>query len=146
MTIIVALGLCAAAYGFLGAYALNAMRQDQLTVQQNRLRVLKQRQQELVHQKAVLKQAAQFSRRARELGLQESDWSYYDVNVQAPLVYDAAREVIHQCGDSASAYFWPVSLELKVPEKEPANTPSQAQRAGPTDVQLSVKGRFVAKR
>lgn len=122
------------------------MRQDQLAAHQGRLRFLELRQQELIRKTAVLKQADQFTRRAQALGLQPNKWTFYDVNVQAPLGYEAAQEMIHQCSDSEVAYFGPISLEIKVPQKE-QNTPSAAMvnRGGLSDVILSVKGRFVAR-
>ena len=110
------------------------------------MQFLEQQQRELVHKQAVLEQAQQFTRSARDLKLTRADWAFYDVNVQTPMSYAAAREVIDQCGDSATAYFWPISLEIKALEGEkPAPSPKQAPVGGRTDVQLTVKGRFVAR-
>jgi len=146
-TVLLAVVLCASAYGFLSAYALKTIRQEQLAARQNHLRLLNRQRLELARQAAALNQAARFVARAQELGLQRNDWAFYDVNVQAPLEYEAAQEIIAQCSDSSAAYFWPLSLELKVPEQQQGKTaaPSQTAMGGPADVQLMVKGRFVAR-
>ncbi len=122
------------------------MHQEQLAAQQRRLRLLNLQHDELVRQSALLDRADRFARRARALGLQRENWTSYDVNVQSPLSYEAAQEMIYQCSDSDLAYFWPISLEIKAPEKEQGGRPHVATSgAGATDVILSVKGRFVAR-
>ena len=107
---------------------------------------MEQQQRELVHKQALLAQAQQFASSVRDLKLTREDWAFYDVNVQAPLSYAAAREIIDQCADSAAAYYWPISLEVKALERKPAATaPRQIPDGGPAEVQLTVKGRFVAR-
>ncbi len=142
-----AVALCAAAYGFLGAYALKDGKQAQLSARQAQLRMLKRQHEEMVRKAALLGRAAQFTARARELNLQPDAWTLYDVNVQSPLDFEAAQEIVFLCGDSSLAYFWPISLEIR---KQNADAPqagaTQKKAASPTDVQLSVKGRFAARR
>lgn len=121
------------------------MQKERLEAQQNHLRFLNQRHAELNRKTAILNKAAQFTQRAGDLGLQRSSWTFYDVNVQAPLGYEAAQEMIYQCSDSSLAYFWPISLEIKAPEKDQKTGAANINRMGPADVLLSVKGRFVAK-
>ena len=139
--------MCIAAYGFLGAYAVKAWNQEQLETHQARLRLLNQQHRELIEKTAILKRASQFTDRARELDLQPDAWTLYDVNVQSPLDFEAAQEMVYLCGDSSLAYYWPISLEIKKPDTRGQSAgASAAQQAAPTDVQLSVKGRFAARR
>jgi hypothetical protein len=123
------------------------MRKEQLASRQKHFSFVKLQQQELDRKRAILRQVSQFAQRTETLGLQKSAWTHYDVNIQAPMDFDAAREIIYQCSDSSNAYFWPISLEVKVPEnKHPDGAPSRATAAVAADVQLSVKGQFVARR
>lgn len=146
ITLILAVAVCAAAYGFLSAYALRSMRQDQLAAKKTQLHVLNLQHQELVRKTALLEQAGRFTQRARELGLEPGKWSFYDVQVREPLGYEAAQEIIFQCRDSSMAYFWPISLEITSPRKDPEHAgASPAGSPDAADVQLSVKGRFVAR-
>ncbi len=139
--------MCVAAYGFLGAYAVKAWNQEQLEIHQARLRLLNHQHQELIRKTTILKRASQFTDRVRELGLQPDAWTLYDVNVQSPLDFEAAQEMVYLCGDSSLAYYWPISLEIKKQDTEgQAAGASVAHKAGPADVQLSVKGRFAARR
>jgi hypothetical protein len=123
------------------------VKQAQLSARQGQLQMLKRQHQELMRKAAILRRAAQFTARARELSLQPDAWTLYDVNVQSPLDFETAQEIVYLCGDSSLAYFWPISLEIK---KQNADTPQagtpQKNAAAPTDVQLSVKGRFAARR
>ena len=140
------MGLCAAAYGFLSAYALKVMHAEQLEVHQEHLRALRRQNQELLRKSALLEQAAQFTQRAKALGLERSRWAFYDVNFQAPLEFEAAQQIVSQCGDSSLAYFWPISLEIKAPvAQQPAGAPPAGGVSEPADVQVAVKGRFVAR-
>lgn len=141
------MGVCTAAYGFLSAYALRAWRQEQLLAHQTHLRTLNRQHRELVRKTAILERAFQFSKRARSLKLQPDAWTLYDVNVQAPLDFEAAQEIVYLCSDSSLAYYWPISLEIKVPNKnQRGGAVSRAEPEGPADVQLSVRGRFAARR
>lgn len=109
--------------------------------------MLQQQQQELVRKAAILKRASQFTDRVRALDLQPDAWTLYDVNVQSPLKYEAAQEMVYLCGDSSLAYYWPISLEIKKQNTEDQGTgAATAQPEAPADVQLSVKGRFAARR
>jgi hypothetical protein len=119
----------------------------QLSARQAHLRILKRQQQELVRKAALLRRAAQFTARARELSLQPDAWTLYDVNVQSPLDFEAAQEIVYLCGDSSLAYFWPISLEIKKQNADASQAGATKKSAGlPSDVQLSVKGRFAARR
>ncbi len=109
--------------------------------------MLEQQHRELVRKTAILRRASQFTDRARKLDLQPAAWSLYDVNVQSLLDFEAAQEMVYLCGDSSLAYYWPISLEIKKQETDDQGTGASAtQNSGPDDVQLSVKGRFAARR
>lgn len=141
------MGVCAAAYGFLSAYGLRAWRQEQLLAHQTHLRTLNRQHQELERKTAILERASRFTERARSLNLQPDAWMLYDVNVQAPLAFEAAQEIVYLCSDSSLAYYWPISLEIKAPNTDQEGSAvSGAKPEKPADVQLTVKGRFAARR
>jgi hypothetical protein len=131
----------------LSAYALRAWRQEQLLAHQTHLHALDRQHRELVRKTAILDKASRFSARAHKLGLQPEAWTLYDVNVQAPLAFEAAQEIVYLCSDSSLAYYWPISLEIKAPNADQRKgAVSRAKPEVPADVQLSVKGRFTARR
>lgn len=134
-----------AAYAFLAAYAFYGVQQQQLEAKTMRLSSLTQRQRELQRKRDVLEQVRRFNDQVTDLKLDRRDWLFYDVNVQGGFNYDAAQQIIQQCGDSDLAYYWPISLEVKTTDKS-ARTPASAGRPVPGDVQLTVKGQFVARR
>jgi hypothetical protein len=118
-----------------------------LSARQAQLRMLKRQHEELIRKAAILRRAAQFTARVRELNLQPNAWTLYDVHVQSPLDFETAQEIVSLCGDSSLAYFWPISLEIRKPNADaPQTGATQKIAAVPTDVQLSVKGRFAARR
>ncbi len=131
----------------MNAYALHTLRDNQLANRRVQLSFVQSRQKELEHKRNIVQQAVRFGQHAHANGLQTDNWTEYSVNLQAPLAYDAAREIIYLCSDSSTAYFWPISLEVSVPDVKPAaSAPGPQSGTGPADVQVSVKGRFVARK
>jgi hypothetical protein len=145
VSVVSALGVCVAAYIFLAAYAHYSLQQEQLDAKTMRLTTLTQRQQELLHQRHLLEQAYRFNDQVTTFKLDRGDWLFYDVNVQGDFDFDAAQQIIEQCGDSALAYYWPIALEIKTVEKS-AKGPQPPGAVARGDVQLTVKGQFVARR
>lgn len=142
-----AICLCTAAYGCLSAYGLQRIRAEQLSARRTQLAQAHRQQRELDGKRSILEQAAAFTQRAKDSGLEAGAWTRYAVNVQAPLAYEAASEIISQCGDSSKAYFWPITLEVSVPDTKAATAvPARQRTADSADVYLSVKGQFVAKK
>lgn len=130
-----------AAYLFFHACALKINSRDQLAARQREVRLREQQKQELAHKQTILDTTERFVQRARELKLTPADRTFYDVNVQASMGYAAAGEIIHQCEDSAMAYFWPISLEIKALGKEQATAQAKQGGAGkPAELQVTVKG------
>ena len=107
-----------------------------------RLHHLTLRHQEIIRNQETLKKVKGFSDQVISNGLERSQWTFYDVNVEGGFSWDAAHKIIRQCDDSLAAYYWPISIEIRVPEKGAATPPSNDQSTG--DVQLTIKGQFVA--
>lgn len=142
ISVVLALSVCVAAYAFLAAYAYYAIQLEHLEVKTLRLSSLTQRQRDLRRKSDLLEQVRLFDDQVTAFKLNRRDWLFYDVNVQGEFNYDAAQEIIQQCGDSELAYYWPLSLEIKTVDKSQPST-GQAVRG---DVRLTVKGQFVARR
>lgn len=142
----IALALCMAAYAFLSAYAYQGMQTRQLDNEKVRLRVAVSEQQKLVRQREALEKVVAFSDNADKLNLAKSDWIFYDVNVQGMFSYETASQIVEQCNDSDLAYYWPIALEMKRGASgQNAQTATPANGSG-GDVQLIVKGKFVARK
>lgn len=137
--------MCGAAYGFLSAYAVHVSRTEQLADRQDYLQELYRRHQELVRKQAAIKQIRSFSDQAAALKLGRSDWLFYDVHVQGGFSFEAAQQIIGQCNDSPLAYYWPISLEVTTPGGAEESNSSAAKEKALGDVQLTVKGQFVAR-
>jgi hypothetical protein len=135
-----------AAYAFLAAYAYYGMQQEQLAARTMRLSMMTQRQRELLRQREVLEQVRQFNDSINAFKLDRRDWLFYDVNVQGDFNYEAAQQIIQQCSDSELAYYWPISLEVKSVDKPDKGAPATPGHTPRGDVQLTVKGQFVARR
>lgn len=135
--------VCVAAYVSLAAYAYYGIQKEQLVAKNMRLSAMTQRQQELLRKRDVLDKARLFTNTVSELRLERQEWLFYDVNVQGDFAYEAAQVLVQQCSDSELAYFWPISLSIKSIDKSAKS--SKATTTGEDiDVQVSVKGRFVA--
>lgn len=139
------LAVCAAAYGFLGAYAAFDLQSERLAAQQGRKQKMDFRRQELQRKKSVMAQAQAFSTRLADLGLERRKWRFYEVNVQAGVSYEAAQRLIEQCRDSELAYYWPIALEIEVPQKVGPKAGQSKPGEVKGDVQLTIKGQFVAR-
>jgi hypothetical protein len=144
-TIILAAALGAAAYGCLRAYARFVLKEQLWVLQHNHLQRLTQRQVALQRKQKIMAQADLFARQVEALRLAQKNWSFYDVNVQGPFSFDTAKQIIEQCSDSDLAYFWPMSLVVKVVGKEPNKGAKPPAAADHGDVQINVTGQFIAR-
>lgn len=130
----------------MGAYREMQRHQAELAAHKTELARLNLQQDELRRKRQILDQVSDFTARATSLGLVPEAWSFYDVNVAGGFSYETARQIIEQCSESPLAYYWPISLEIgavKPEETRPAQ--GQAAAAPKGDVQLAVKGQFVAR-
>lgn len=135
-----------AAYGFLAAYASYDMQKAQLDSKKMRLSVLNQQQAEILRKQDMLNRARLFSEHIDAFKLSPKSWFFYDVNVQGEFRYESAQQIIQQCSDTELAYYWPISLKivsLTQPEELNTSTTTQQERK---DVQLTIKGKFVARK
>jgi hypothetical protein len=77
-------------------------------------------------------------------GLSPTYWTVYDINLQEMVSFDKADRILNQCASSKVAYFQPLSLQIKIPQKQTqgddATKPDTKK-----DLTLSVHGKFVAK-
>ena len=148
VTLILSAAFCAAAYGFFEDYNSRQMRRVQLEAQHRRLHLLTLRHQEIIRNREILKNVKGFSDQVIRHGLERNNWTFYDVNVEGGFSYDAAHKIIRQCSDSAAAYYWPISMEIRASDarasSQPVASPSNTMRKG--DVQLTIKGQFVARK
>jgi hypothetical protein len=86
-------------------------------------------------------------------GLEKTDWTVYEVNMDAPVTFGATEEILTQCANAAAYYFKPVSLSLRIPSAP--EEASGAAASGPatadtgqdpvhSDLHLKLRGAFVA--
>jgi hypothetical protein len=142
------IGVALAAYGLLAASALRDVRGEQVAAREIQLQAQTRRQQALTRQRLQLEQVQTFEAQVADLRLQRSHWLFYSVNVQGAFSFEAARQLIEQCSDSEIAYYWPIELEIQtsLPSASAKKQRSGSGSAVQGDVQLSIKGQFVARK
>ena len=155
LIIAAALGVCfiVAAHFFLTAYERHALIQEKLGVSNTRARLLKERQKELSRKKREVERVNRFVNRARSLGVEGDNWAYYDVNIQEPVSFAEAEEILVQTANSSSYYFKPVRLHIKTKVEsnskdktgKPAGTSADSPETKKGDILLILKGSFAVR-
>lgn len=139
---------------FLTAYKRYALNQETLHATISQAQLLTAHQKELARKQNTLKRIHGFVDRARSAGVQRDRWAYYDVNIEEPVPFAEAEQILRQTANSSSYYFKPILLHVKANTEPDAKAPpkkvSAASGDSPDtktgDVLLTLKGAFVVKR
>jgi hypothetical protein len=150
-----ALGICflVAAHFSLTAYQRYALVREKLGVSISHTRVLKERQEELSRKKREVERVNRFVNRARSLGVERDNWAYYDVDIQEPVSFAEAEEILRQTTNCSLYYFNPSKLHVKTKVEpnaqggpgKPAGTSSDSPEAKKGDILLILKGSFAVR-
>jgi hypothetical protein len=142
------------AYFFLTAYKRYALNQETLRATISQAELLTARQKELARKKGILKRIRGFVHRARSAGVEKDKWAYYDVNIEEPVPFEEAEQILGQTANSSSYYFKPIMLHVKTKIQPAAKAPSRQASAASGDssetktgdILLNLKGSFVVNR
>jgi hypothetical protein len=155
LIIAAALGICflVAAHFFLTAHGRYALVQEKLGVSISHARLLKERQEELSRKKREVELVNRFVNRARSLGVERDNWAYYDVNIQEPVSFAEAEEILRQTANSSSYYFKPSKLHVKTKVEsnskgkldKSAGTSADSPETKKGDILLILEGSFAVR-
>jgi hypothetical protein len=155
LIIAAALGVCflVAAHFFLTAHGRYVLTKEKLGASNTRVRLVERHQEELSRKKRELERVNRFVNRARSLGVERDNWAYYDVDIQEPVSFAEAEEILRQTANSSAYYFKPLKLHVKTkvesntkggPDK-PAGTSPDSPEAKKGDILLVLKGSFAVR-
>jgi len=118
-----------------------------------RIRLVKQQKRELMRMKRIIKKEHDIVDRAQVLGIVRDNWDYYNVDIEEPVSYQEAGEILSQTVNTGSYYFKPEILKIKKDitrkadnkEESPSHSAdSRGIKEG--DIFLTLKGTFAARR
>jgi hypothetical protein len=155
-TLVTLLLLGGAGHYFMGAYQGHRSQQVQLEKLRFRQDFVNRQIAELRHKVKVIERVNAFVGGAEDLGLVPSNWTRYEVDIQAPLRFPALAEILGQCRSTPYYYFQPQHLKVHLAgasgggaatteaAAEQAETVAGTGEAG--DLLLQLKGTFLARR
>ena len=114
---------------------------DQIKTQ---VRLVTTRKNELISKQRILDGTHNFIKMVDFTGLSPTYWTVYDINLQEMVSFDKADRILNQCASSKVAYFQPLSLQIKIPQKQTQGNDATKPDTK-KDLTLSVHGKFVAK-
>jgi hypothetical protein len=152
LIIAAALGVCfiVAAHFLLTAYERYVLTKEKLGASNTRVRLVERHRDELSRKKRELERVNRFVNRARFLGVERDNWSYYDVDIQETVSFAEAEEILRQTANSSAYYFKPLKLHVKTKVEsstkggpgKPAETSPGSPEAKKGDILLILKGSF----
>jgi len=130
------------------------LNQDKLRATTRQTRLLTEHQRALAQKQSTLNRIKGFVDRARSAGVKRDGWAYYNVNIEEPVPFAEAEQILRQTANSSSYYFKPIMLHVRAniePDvKAPPKTASAVSGDSPDtrtgDVLLTLKGAFVVNR
>jgi hypothetical protein len=107
----------------------------------------------LEQKRRILLRVKKFINKADALGLEESKWARYEVNIAQGIAFFEMEQIVNQCVNTPSYYFRPVSLHIKTNGKSDNNEMSEKTDLKPDesledqvgDVILTLNGAFVVR-
>ncbi|MDJ0782317.1 MAG: hypothetical protein QNJ22_10110 [Desulfosarcinaceae bacterium] len=144
-----------AAHFYLNAAHDHRTQRDQLERIQFRQAFVRRQIAELQHKVKVIEQVNRFANGAENLGLLPSNWTRYEVNLEAPLRFPALIEILRQCTSTPYYYFQPDHMKIHLAgqhiaaegadaaDGSAAEAGQDSDTAG--DLFLKLKGTFLAR-
>jgi hypothetical protein len=158
-TLVTLLLLGGAGHYFLGAYQGHRFQQDRLERIRFRQDFVNRQIAELQEKIRVIEQVNAFTGGAEDLGLVPSNWTRYEVDIEAPLQFAALAEILRQCRSTPYYYFQPQRLKVHLAgpsggaetadgtAMDLSESVAASDGSGETgDLFLQLKGTFLARR
>jgi hypothetical protein len=131
-------------------YLAGREKVETLTV---RLRLMEEEKIKLEQKRRILLRVKKFIDDADALGITESKWSTYEVNIAQGSAFFEMEQIVNQCVNTPSYYFRPVSLHIKTnhksDNKDISGKPDLKSDEFPEDqegdVVLTLNGAFVVR-
>ena len=124
-----------------------------MDVLSRRIRLAKQQKRELARRKRIIKKEHDIVDRAQVLGIVRDNWDYYNVDIEEPVSYQEAEEILSQTVNTGSYYFKPGTLKIKkdIPheagnKEEPPSHSADSRGTKEGDIFLTLKGTFAVRR
>jgi len=101
----------------------------------------------------ILHRVKKFIDKADALGLEESRWATYEVNIAQGITFFEMEQILNQCVNTSSYYYRPVSLHIKTNgesdnneiEEKPDSKSVESSEDQVGDVLLTLNGAFVVR-
>ena len=149
-----------AIFFLISAYVFTLTHQDfsvscvKLTALKSEVHFLRLKQAEFKRTIEITNKAEKFVNHARSLGFERDRWAYYPVDIDEAFTFGEAGYLLEQTENTASYYFKPEMLHIKIIDEPDKKTPNvrQSQHSADSestktnDVLLKLKGTFIAKR
>ena len=147
MTGLLVVLLLMAGHYFLTNYKAYVGYKGKKTVLVRKVRRLNQFQSEREQKLHSILRINNFVNTAKSLGLEQSKWSEYNVDIQDTVTFVEMKTILKQCSNTDSHYFRPISFHIKSLKA----TDNQDKTSGKTfenvegDILMTLKGAFVVK-
>ncbi|MBN2514955.1 MAG: hypothetical protein JXC33_02865 [Deltaproteobacteria bacterium] len=117
------------------------------------LRVIMIQQKELKRKKRIVTRVANFVKRATSYGLEKDRWTYYDVEIEEPMTFHKAEQILSQTLSTSSYFYKPMVLHMntdittyKKPEQnQPSGRSADSKSIDGQDVVVKLKGAFLVQ-
>jgi len=108
---------------------------------------------QLERKRRILLRVKNFIDKADKLGLQESRWATYEVNIAQGIAFFEMEQIVNQCVNTPSYYFRPVSLHIKTNgesdnnefQEKPGLKSTESSEDQMGDAILTLNGAFVVR-
>ena len=141
------------AYVFFTAVNNYSADLQKLQALKGEFRFIMTQQKELKRKKRILNSVANFVKQAASYGLEKDRWTYYDVEIEEPMTFHKAGQILSQTLSSSSYFYKPTILHMntdvkayKKPEQDqqPGRSADLKQAEG-QDVVVKLKGAFLVQ-
>ena len=152
MAVIVTTAFVAAVFMSIASYRSYQALQQRLEVMTVRLKVAQDYQKQIERKKQLVARIHNFMNKTKSMGLEQRQWSIYEVDFNEPVSFYEMGKIIDQCTNSETFFFKPVFLQVqtqwgfeqyKTDQDEDTDTTPVVGQEG--DVRLNLKGAFYAK-
>jgi hypothetical protein len=141
------------AYVFFTVFNDYSSDHKKLQTLKGELRLTMIQQKELKRKKRILTHVANFVKRATSYGLEKDRWTYYDVEIEEPMTFHKAEQILSQTLNTSSYFYKPMELHMntdvtsyKKPGKDqPSVRSADSKSIDGQDVVVKLKGAFLVQ-
>ena len=117
------------------------------------LRLIMIQQKELKRKKRIVTRVANFVKRAKSYGLEKDRWTYYDVEIEGPMTFHKAEQILSQTLNTSSYFYKPMALHMntditsykKPGQDQPTRPSADSKSVDGQDAIVKLKGAFLVQ-